>query len=471
MDNLDKKLISIFESDADAPLVRESLRDLIKLSGVLNELREYFEEPIKVLHILQLLNLIHEEALGLEQPLEDANALYYRYRNRYGTEPPLSVERLLYILEKYNWVIRTKRRILMMDVGKRLMDVLIRLANDSLAYYMRDEIARSLFQAARDADLSEAYDDKGISGGNRLASMVRNVEEAVEKLQERQLEFLADRHALPQVKIIVELMRQLDQRLNERMDKLKTFEEGMKWSSLFKKGTDIMLQGTQISLSTLQKILKFAHIQQTEIGVQIDPVSFKRYVMDSFYKKPDSTMPNGVEILSFMEQDRDEGERLDGLWVPVKFASPIPEAQLMSTIDYLEHYTPAVGPIESYPEEEFAAAAELTESELADQMEEAAWNITRTMIRTEDVERVLVEHKQIGIEPLVLEAGSEQWADAVNALLAVSAIVSNRQAEMTQETEKIGQEASSDQRKEWEWIDEADGRYIIRSNGDGNGKE
>ncbi|KAF6604509.1 hypothetical protein H6F38_32720, partial [Paenibacillus sp. EKM208P] len=91
-----------------------------------------------------------------------------------------------------------------------------------------------------------------ISGGNRLASMVRNVEEAVDKLQERQLEFLSDRHALPQVQIIVELMGQLDKRLNERMDKMKTFEEGLKWDRLFKKGTFVMLQGTQISLSTLQ---------------------------------------------------------------------------------------------------------------------------------------------------------------------------------------------------------------------------
>lgn len=72
-----------------------------------------------------------------------------------------------------------------MDVGKRMIDVLIRLANDSLAYYMQDEITRSLYQANRDADLSEAYDDKGVSGGNKLASMIKNVEEAVERLKER----------------------------------------------------------------------------------------------------------------------------------------------------------------------------------------------------------------------------------------------------------------------------------------------
>lgn len=68
----------------------------------------------------------------------------------------------------------------MRSLGKRLLDLLIRLANDSLAYYMHDDITRSLFQAKRDAELSEAYDDKGISGGKKLTSMIRNVEEAVE---------------------------------------------------------------------------------------------------------------------------------------------------------------------------------------------------------------------------------------------------------------------------------------------------
>ena len=62
-----------------------------------------------------------------------------------------------------------------------MMDFLVRLANDSLAYYMQDEIGRSLFQARRDAEISEAYDDHGISGGNKIASMIRNVENAILK--------------------------------------------------------------------------------------------------------------------------------------------------------------------------------------------------------------------------------------------------------------------------------------------------
>ncbi|MFP3416307.1 hypothetical protein SB773_33230, partial [Bacillus sp. SIMBA_074] len=83
------------------------------------------------------------------------------------------------------------RQLKLRDVGKRMMDALIRLANDSLAYYMHDDIGRSLFQARRDAELSEAYDDHGISGGNKIASMIRNVENAIQLMKERELEMLA----------------------------------------------------------------------------------------------------------------------------------------------------------------------------------------------------------------------------------------------------------------------------------------
>ncbi|WP_332310138.1 hypothetical protein [Brevibacillus parabrevis] len=459
VETFDRRLISIFDTEPTSHLLKEALRDIIKLSGVLSELREYFEEPIKVLQILKVIHLINEAALGLEEPLEDRDALYYRYRNRNGSDPEISLDKILNVLEKFNWIVRTKHRITMMDVGKRMMDMLVRLANDSLAYYMQDEVARSLFQAQRDADLSEAYDDKGISGGNRLASMIRNVEEAVAKLKERQLEFLADRHALPQVQIIVELMNELNARLNERMNKYQTFEEGMKLAPLLKKGTDIMFEGTQISLGTLNKILKFAHLQKTEVGEDINPLLFRNFIIHSFYKRMDTDLPNGTEILSFMEQNRAESERLDGLWIPVKFASPIDYSQIAATVDYLEHYTPSTESVEERLDHTFEPITEWTEEEMNEQLGNLQWQMTKMQICTEDVERVLEQKEAVGLEELVWEAGSERWADALNALLAVSALISNKRAVMektnsTEMTEKYNE-------LEWEFADEQDRRNKV----------
>lgn len=468
MDAMAGGLISILSQDTPDHLRKEALRDVVKLAGVLTELREYFEEPLKVLEILKMLNLIQQEALGLDDPLEDEDALFYRFRNRFGYEPNIPMERLLNVLQKYNWIIRGKRRLTMMDVGKRMMDMLIRLGNDSLAYYMQDEVARSLFQARRDADLSEAYDDKGISGGNRLASMIRNVEDAVDKLKERQLEFLADRHALPQIQIIVELMQELNARMNDRLAKYVTFEEGMSFAPLLKRGTEVMFEGTQVSLGTLNKFLKFAHLQQTEVGQEISPQAIRQFIIQSFLKRSDSELPSGHEILSFLEQDRQPGERLDGMWVPIQFASPVSNRQLADTVSYLEHYVPSTEPIQERTEPDYREAVEWTEDELEAHLEELQWHMTKAQIRTDEVERVLENKAQLELQELVLEAGSLHWADAVNALLAVSALTGGQRAAIERNVEVETEDLTkADQwEEEWQIVEEGEGKYVVRRTGE-----
>ncbi|WP_232101865.1 hypothetical protein [Paenibacillus sp. URB8-2] len=463
---MDGNLISIFGDGTPDHLRKESLRDLIKLAGVLTELREYFEEPLKVLEILKMLNLIQQEALGIDEPLEDADALFYRFRNRYGYEPEIPMDRLLNVLQKYNWIIRGKRRLTMMDVGKRMMDMLIRLANDSLAYYMQDDVARALFQAKRDADLSEAYDDKGISGGNRLASMIRNATDAVDKLKERQLELLADRNALPQIRIIVDLMQELNTRMNERLNKFSTFEEGISFSPLLKKGTEIMLEGTHVSMGTLNKFLGFAHLQQTEIRSDISPQAIRQFIVNSFYKTADSELPNGHEILSFLEQDRVPGERMDGMWVPVQFASPVSNIQLADTVSYLESYVPSTEPIREHLEPEYAEAEEWTEEEIGHHLAQIEWQLTKERIRTDEAERILHERESVGLEQLVLEAGSERWSDALNALLAVSALVGGQRAAIDSEEDPAREPEVTDEKTEWQLMNKKGENHVVTRTGE-----
>ncbi|MFD1773726.1 hypothetical protein [Paenibacillus rhizophilus] len=463
---MNDNLISIFGDGAPDHLRKESLRDLVKLAGVLTELREYFEEPLKVLETLKMLNLIQQEALGLDEPLSDANALFYRFRNRYGYESGIRMDRLLNVLQKYNWIIRGKRRLTMMDVGKRMMDMLIRLANDSLAYYMQDDVARSLFQARRDADLSEAYDDKGISGGNRLASMIRNAADAVDKLKERQLELLADRNALPQIRMIVDLMQELNVRMNERLGPFTDFEEGGSLAPLLKQGKEIMLEGTNVSLSMLNKFLHFAHLQQTEIRSEISPQAIRRFIIQSFYKTADSELPNGHEILSFLEQDRVPGERMDGMWVPVQFASPVSNLQLADTVSYLEGYVPSTEPILERLEPEYAGAEEWTEEEIGLHLAQIEWQLTKERIRTDEAERILQEREVVGLEKLVLEAGSENWSDALNALLAVSALVGGQRAAIERREDGTGDSQALGAQAGWQLMNKGGENDVVRRTGE-----
>src|SRR5690606_9516828 len=248
------------ETDVDQPELLQSMRDIVSFSGVLKELsdKDYFQSPHQVLRFLRVIQLINLEALGLTDALEDEEQIFYRYRHIYEYDEEITlgfVKHLIYVLGKYNWVTKTSRRIKMRDLGKRMIDSLIRLANDSLAYYLNDEVARSLFQAKRDAELSEAYDDKGISGGNKLASMIRNVEEAVHLLKDRELEYLANRHALTQVQLINSLMEDLEVKMSERIRAYETFEDSLPLANLFQQGIFTISEGIKISLGTINKIM------------------------------------------------------------------------------------------------------------------------------------------------------------------------------------------------------------------------
>lgn len=250
---MDKEVISIFKSDPDQPEMSRAMRDIISLAGVMKDLatEAVFSSPLEMLRFLRIIEFIHEEAYGLTERIDNSETLYYRYIRKYkDSDPPTKerVEQIVSILARNNWVSKQTHQIKMMSVGKRMMDALTRLANDSLAYYLEDEIGRSLFQARRDAEISEAYDDKGISGGNRIASMIRNVQDAIEQLKNRELELLADRHALPQLELIHTLMEELEEKLSERLDQFKTIEDSLVLSHLMQRGTAALTEGTSLSI-------------------------------------------------------------------------------------------------------------------------------------------------------------------------------------------------------------------------------
>ncbi|MEK4403707.1 hypothetical protein MKZ26_04560 [Sporosarcina sp. FSL K6-6792] len=464
MGNVDRSLISIFKSSETAPEMLQSMRDIASLAGVLSDLGSHiaYESPIENLRLLRIIQLINEEALGMDDPIENADMLYYRYSNRYDdSNPPTKkkVEQIVNVLVKFNWISKQSRQLKMRDAGKRMMEALIRLANDSLAYYMNDEIGRSLFQARRDAEISEAYDDRGISGGNAIASMIRNVEDATRLLKERELEMLADRNALSQLEIAHELMEELEVKLDERFRQFQTFEDSLVLSYLMQKGTSALAEGTNLSLGMIKKFVRFTHMQHTPLSQTIHPEKVRKFIIDMYDPPLDSDVPNAYQLFSFLEQNQYEDEALDGIWVPVKFASPLSYAAIDEAIDYIETYEPKVMPLEEQEEAIHYQSEEITIAELEDMMGESSWLLTKSMIETEMIEQYLMEHKEAPMEQLVIEATSAKWSDAVNALTAVSALVGNKKVTLSQPTEQMEQQAYE---KEWEWMDHEDAATIVR---------
>ncbi|MCZ8519848.1 MULTISPECIES: hypothetical protein [Paenibacillus] len=469
METVDQPLISIFQSSEFSPEMLQSMRDIAYLSGVLSDLgsQHAFQTPSEILRFLRIIQLMNEEALGLDDPIENADTLYYRYRNRYtDPEPPSKkkVEQIIGVLVKYNWISKQTRQLKMRDVGKRMMDALLRLANDSLAYYMHDDIGRSLFQARRDAELSEAYDDNGISGGNKIASMIRNVENAIQLMNERELEMLADRNALPQLETIHGLMQELEVKLKERFRQFRTLEDSLVLSSLMQQGTAVLAEGTNLSIGMINKYLKFTMMQQTVLSSTIHPEKVREFILRMYDPPLDSDIPNAHQLLSFMEQDQYEGEAADGLWIPVKFAAPLSPEAVHEAVHYLETYEPVVDPIRQEETEVEYSQEEVSIYQLGELMGQTQWLLTKSMIETDAIEAYMEQVESAPVEQVIIEATSREWGDAVNALTAIAALVGNKKVALDQAAEGEGTDRTGEE-KPWEWMNRDDRRQRLSKRG------
>lgn len=475
MEKMDHPLISIFQEQADSPAVLQSMRDIATLSGVLSEMgsQSVFDSPAEILRFLRILQLINEEALGLGDHIQNADTLYYRYQNRFqDTDPPSKkkVAHIVNVLVNNNWLSKQTTGLKMRDLGKRMMDVLIRLANDSLAYYLEDDIGRSLFQARRDAELSEAYDDHGISGGNKIASLIRNVENTITMLKERELELLADRNALPQLQKIHDLMAELQEKLSERFRMFETMDESLILTDLMQRGTAAMSEGTNLSLGMINKYLKFTTMQKTPLSSSIQPDLVRQFIISMFDPPVDSDIPNAHQMFSFMEQGQYEGEAMDGLWIPVKFASPISGSAISEAIDYLENYEPVTEALSGEEETIEYVAAEGSKDDMGELLGNSNWMLTKSMIQTEQIETYLEKVHKASMEQVVIEATSDQWSDAVNALTALAALVANKKIDIRPQPDGIETKIYE---KAWEWMNEQDARQMItkRKQGEPNDKQ
>jgi hypothetical protein len=466
LEKMDQPLISIFQTNESKPEMHQALRDVALLSGVLNDLnsQNFLQTPIEILRFLRIIQLINEEALGLDEPIENADTLYFRYRNRFDDlEAPSKkkVEQIVNVLVKYNWISKQTRQLKMRDVGKRMMDTLIRLANDSLAYYMHDDIGRSLFQARRDAELSEAYDDHGISGGNKIASMIRNVENAIQLMKERELELLADRNALPQLEIIHQLMQELEIKLSERFRQFYTLEDSLVLSNLMQSGTSALADGTNLSVGMINKYLKFTMMKQTMLLSSINPEKVRLFITQMYDPPQESDIPNAHQIMSFMEQNEYEGESMDGLWIPIKFAAPLSGEAIGEAIEYLENYEPIVELMQEDDQEIQYINEEINISLLEDMMGDSEWLLTKSMIETEAIELFMKEVEAAPIETVMIESTSTAWGDAINALTALSALVGSKKLTLEEATDESKVQASLYE-KEWDWMNRDDINQVVK---------
>jgi hypothetical protein len=246
-------------------------------------------------------------------------------------------------------------------------------------------------------------------------------------------------------------------KLEERLQQFQTLEDSLVLANLMQKGTAVLAEGTNLSVGMINKYMKFTNMQKTPLTSAIQPEKVREFITKMFDPPLDSDIPNIYQLLSFLEQDQYEDEATDGLWIPIKFAAPLSPLAINEAIDYLETYETTLDPIEEVEEIEEYASDEIAEDELEDLMGESNWLLTKSMIETAAIEAYFENHEEASVEQVVIEATSDQWSDAINALTAISALVGNKKITITKQEKN-----NPIYDKKWEWMKNEDGSELIR---------
>jgi hypothetical protein len=254
-------------------------------------------------------------------------------------------------------------------------------------------------------------------------------------------------------------MKDLEIKLEERFRQFQTVEDSVVLTDLMQRGTTALAEGTNLSLGMINKYVKFSNMQKTPLTSTIQPEKIRSFISQMFDPPLDSDIPNAHQLLSFMEQNQYEGEAIDGLWLPVKFAAPLSPLVIEEAIDYLESYEPLVSPLLEEEGETEYSTEKISEEELESIMGESNWLLTKNMIDTTAIEAFLEKHEEAPLEQVIIEATTDQWSDAINALTAVSALVSNKKVTVTANKESKEQKLFE---KKWEWMKDGDGSDIIK---------
>lgn len=420
--------ISIFQTDYYTAEFMKSMQDFSSLAGVLKDLstEKMYDSPMEIMRFLNMIQLLNESSLGISRSIDNEEMLYDCYQQTYmqDNEPPslTQIQRTIHILQRNNWLTKHSHQIKLMDRGKRMMNELIRMMNDSLAYYLQDDISRLLFQAKRDAEISAAYDDKGICSGNKIASMIYHIEKTIQQLEARQLEFFTDCNALSQLEKIHQLLTELDQKITERLQQLQTVQTNTQMIQLMHRSKEMLATGTTLSIGILTKYVRFVSMQQTPTANIISPEKLHHFIL-SMYEPPIHTnIPTAHDIFSFMEQNQYKDEALDGLWLPVKFATPINNINITEAIHYLETYEPKLDTNITPYEEPIYREYETTGHTIETVCNEASRKMTKSEMDRNKIEHYQKQHSETKIEELIVHASSDEWFDAILSMLSLSSL-------------------------------------------------
>jgi len=332
--------------DTDPLAIRDALKDLVMLAGVLKDLasERFWHEPRCVYDTLRTFDLVLRSTFYEEEAVQGEQELIYRFEKEYGAAPSIDIPRLVRLGRRYNWLTGPQQVPLKFTVtGRRMVTQFFRLANDALAYH--GHALKELYQAERDLQLARAYEDVGVGRHDTIASVLNNLENALTDLRYQREKYIQDRRVLEKYQAVISLLEMLERELEARFARLEGIVD-RRLERQHRRGAVLFYRLVQ-ELSAL--LGENAYLSQVQIGrkiLRIDRAKFLQYLLDVYEGNLPANGLTPLQILKYMEDgvyDQEE-DGVSGLWLPFTLPPMLHEEDVQRGVaqlnDWIEHWAP-----------------------------------------------------------------------------------------------------------------------------------
>lgn len=389
-----------------------------------------------VFDTLKTFELIRRSTFYEEEAVQGEDELVYRFQRIYGRAAAIEIPRLVRLGQRYNWISDSRQPPLKFtNTGKRMVNQIFRIANDSLFYHRQSPSVREIFQAERDLQLARAYEDIGIGRQDTVASVLHNLENAVNDLRYQREKYVQDRKALEKYASVLALVEMLEAELKSRLNN----PEGVvdrKVERQHQRATIVFYRVIQELSALLGENAVTAQLQVGRKILRIDRDKFMQYLLDVYSGQTKGLTLKPLQVLQYMEEGVYAGEGLDeegepGLWLPFHTPFFIHQGDIERGREQLGHWIEKWEPpdedIEASGEVVYEEARQVTAGELARIIGYTTSISAELATDTRPVVEYIRDHPGASMAEIVNSLGGA-WGDAVRQLFVLGFLITEEEA-------------------------------------------
>lgn len=418
---------------SDEPEFIDALKDLVMLSGVLKDLaaERFWSHHQAVFDTLRSFELIRRSTFYEEDAVQGEDELVYRFQRVYGRQAVIDIPRLVRLGQRYNWISASRVPPLKYtNTGKRMVNQIFRFANDSLFYHRQSPSLREIFQAERDLQLARAYEDIGVGQQDTVASVLHNLENAVNDLRYQREKYVQDRKALEKYASVLTLVEMLETELNARLNNL----DGVISPKLERQHRRAAIVFYRVIQELSALLGENAVNTQLRVGhkiLRVDRDKFFQYLLEVYSGQTKGLTLKPLQVLQYMEEgvyaepgEEEEGE--PGLWLPFHLPFFLHHKDIQQGREQLKQWTEKWEPPEDKLENQgdivYEEARQVTAGELARLVGQTTSISAELATDTRPVVEYLRQNPGASVAQTINSLGAT-WGEVVRRLFVVGFLI------------------------------------------------